>query len=221
MFLPTQKLVSNWPCLKPEIKKDYYLSLQSQLEVAYNTQSIYPEKHLIFRALEGLNITQTKVVLLGQDPYHGEGQANGLAFSVNQGVKIPPSLRNILKELNTDLGRELESGDLTHWLSQGVLLLNTVLTVQAGKPNAHKSLGWETFTNQVIRCISQQNKQVVFILWGKYAQSKIPLIDQTKHLTLCSPHPSPFSAHKGFFGSKIFSKTNQYLIETRQEPISW
>jgi uracil-DNA glycosylase len=188
----------------------------------YEKNNIYPTKSDVFRALELTPFEKIKVVILGQDPYHGEGEANGLAFSVNKGIKLPPSLRNIYRELEEDMGIvSPKHGDLTKWAEEGVLLLNSVLTVEKDKPASHRNIGWEEYTDNIIKEISEKKKNIVFILWGKYAQSKIPLIDQTKHLVIASPHPSPFSARKGFFGSKPFSTTNRYLKENSIEPIDW
>ena len=173
---------------------------------------IFPPEKEVFRALELCPIYETKVVILGQDPYHGEGQANGLAFSVNANIPIPPSLRNILKELKDDVGSEFQSGDLTHWAKKGVLLLNSVLTVRESKANSHAHIiGWESYTDDIIRQVSKTRPCVVFMLWGNYAKAKAHLIDSNKHLILTAPHPSPLSAHRGFFGCKHFSKANTYL----------
>lgn len=185
-------------------------------------ENIFPTKKDIFKALEITPLENIKAIILGQDPYHGLGEANGLAFSVNKGVKIPPSLRNIFKELNSDLGVKIPThGDLTSWAKQGVLLLNSVLTVEKDKPASHKNIGWEEYTDNLISEISNRKNHVVFILWGKYAQSKANLIDREKHLLILTPHPSPFSARNGFFGSKPFSRCNSWLIEKEIEPIDW
>lgn len=184
--------------------------------------TIYPPKELIFRALELTPFENIKVVILGQDPYHGEGEANGLAFSVNKGVELPPSLRNIYEELKSDMGIKIPNhGDLTSWAKQGVLLLNSVLTVEKDKPASHRNIGWEEYTDSIIKKISDKKENIVFILWGKYAQSKKAFIDERKHLVISSPHPSPFSANKGFFGSKPFSKTNTYLKSKGKKEIDW
>lgn len=200
-----------------------YIDKKILIEKAYNRNcEIYPPKEVIFKAIELTTLNSVKVVLLGQDPYHGKGQANGLAFSVNKDVKIPPSLRNIFKELNSDLGIPIPNhGDLTKWSQQGVLLLNCILTVEENKPGSHRGMGWEEYTNEIIKEVSEKKNNIVFILWGKYAQSKIALIDSNKHLILQSPHPSPFSANKGFFNSKPFSKCNQYLKERNIKEIDW
>lgn len=185
-------------------------------------ETIFPPKENVLRALNLTPIEDIKAVILGQDPYHGEGEANGLAFSVNKGIKLPPSLRNIYKELNTDLGIQAPlHGDLTKWAQHGVLLLNSILTVEKDKPASHRKLGWEEYTDSIIKEISTKKEHVVFILWGNFAQSKEYLIDENKHLVIKSPHPSPFSARKGFFGSKPFSKTNEWLKTKGLEPIDW
>ncbi|WP_347452843.1 uracil-DNA glycosylase [Acinetobacter thermotolerans] len=184
---------------------------------------IYPPNHLIFNALNTTPLDKVKVVILGQDPYHGPNQAHGLSFSVQKGVALPPSLRNIFHELHSDLGVPIpKHGDLTHWAQQGVLLLNAVLTVEAGQPTSHQKRGWEEFTDHVIDVINEQRENVVFILWGAYAQRKGQRIDQNKHLVLKAAHPSPLSANRGgFFGCKVFSKANNYLKQHGIEPIDW
>lgn len=185
-------------------------------------ENVLPPKEYIFRALELTPLENIKAVILGQDPYHGEGEANGLAFSVNKDIKIPPSLKNIYKELNSDLGLEIPThGDLTSWAKEGVLLLNSILTVEKDKPASHRDIGWQQYTDSLISQISNEKEHVVFILWGKYAQSKIPLINQAKHLIIASTHPSPFSANKGFLGSKPFSKCNKWLKEKNIPQIDW
>ena len=192
------------------------------VEGIYKGKSVYPPREFLFRALDLTPIGDVKVVILGQDPYHGEGEANGLAFSVNRDIRIPPSLRNIFKELNSDLGIQIPThGDLTKWATQGVLLLNSVLTVRKDTPSSHKDIGWQEYTNSIIKDISYTKSNVVFILWGKYAQSKRGLIDESKHLVISSPHPSPFSARKGFLGSKPFSKCNTYLKSKGIGEIDW
>lgn len=184
--------------------------------------TIYPHNKDIFAAFSHTPFADIKVVILGQDPYHGPGQAHGLSFSVPRGIAVPPSLQNIYKTLTQDVDFSIPShGDLTHWAKQGVLLLNTVLTVEARKAHAHRDIGWETFTDTVIRAISQYNQDVVFLLWGGHAQRKQPLIDLKRHLILTAPHPSPLSAHRGFFDCQHFSKTNQALIERGWPPIDW
>jgi uracil-DNA glycosylase len=193
----------------------------SENSVKYKRGS-YPPKSQLYRSLELAPLERVKVVILGQDPYHGVGQANGLAFSVNMGIRIPPSLRNIYKELEADIGIEAPNhGDLTAWAKEGVLLLNSILTVEKGKPGSHKNLGWEQYTDSIIKQISDEREHIVFILWGKYAQSKESLIDTTKHLIIKSPHPSPFSARRGFLGSKPFSRTNKYLKKNNLKEINW
>ncbi len=185
-------------------------------------ENVLPPKEYLFRALELTPLENIKAVILGQDPYHGEGEANGLAFSVNKDIKIPPSLKNIYKELNSDLGLEIPThGDLTSWAKEGVLLLNSILTVEKDKPASHRDIGWQQYTDSLISQISNEKEHVVFILWGKYAQSKIPLINQDKHLIIASTHPSPFSANKGFLGSKPFSKCNKWLKEKNIPQIEW
>jgi len=185
-------------------------------------ETIYPEESNIFNAFNSTPFNKIKVVILGQDPYHGKGQAHGLSFSVLKGVKLPPSLQNIFKELQADEGVEIpESGDLTSWAEQGVLLLNSILTVRASQPASHHKIGWEQFTDNVIKKISDDRENIVFILWGNYAKSKKDLINSEKHCIIESVHPSPFSAYNGFFGSKPFSKTNKYLISKGVKPIEW
>ena len=188
----------------------------------YNKKTIFPAKDNIFNALKMTDFNNVKVVIVGQDPYHGEGEAHGLSFSVQKGVKLPPSLKNIYKELNDDLGiPPKEYGDLSGWARQGVLLLNSVLTVEKDKASSHKDLGWELFTDYVIKVLNQKEEPIVFILWGNFARSKKSLITNPKHLIIESAHPSPFSAYNGFFGSKPFSKTNNFLIKNKKEPIDW
>ena len=188
----------------------------------YKTKTIYPPKNFVFNALKLTSYANTKVVIVGQDPYHGEGEAHGLSFSVQEGVKIPPSLQNIYKELNDDLGIPIaNTGDLTKWAREGVLLLNAVLTVVKDTPASHRKLGWERLTDYIIKVLNQKKEPVVFILWGNFAKEKASLITNPKHLIITSPHPSPFSARYGFFGSKPFSKTNNYLKEHGIEEIDW
>nr|WP_188205971.1 uracil-DNA glycosylase [Alkalibacillus aidingensis] len=217
------ELHTDWnSLLNDEIKSKWFRELEGSLKQLYQSKVIYPPYNQIFRALNLTSFKDTKVVILGQDPYHGEKQANGLSFSVNQGTKIPPSLKNIYKELAEDIGCDIpEHGDLTHWATEGVLLLNTILTVEDGKPNSHKLLGWEELTNQIIELLSNYKDHVVFILWGKQALEKQKFIDQTRHTIIHGPHPSPLSAYRGFFGSKPFSQTNHNLIQNGQEPINW
>lgn len=209
--------------LHDEIEKVYFKKLIKNISREYITEEkIFPHFNNIFQAFTLCSFENVKVVILGQDPYHGEGQAHGLAFSVPEGVHIPPSLQNIYKELQNDLSDTIpKSGNLSHWAKQGVLLLNSTLTVQEGKPASHQGFGWEIFTDAVIQKVSDEKDHVVFLLWGNYARQKIAYIDTTKHCVLTAPHPSPLSAHRGFFGSRHFSKTNAYLIEHGIKPILW
>ena len=208
--------------LSEEMKKDYYQELLAFVQKRREEVSVFPEEKNVFRALELTPFESVKVVILGQDPYHGFGQAHGLSFSVQKGIPLPPSLRNIYKELQEDLGGELPTeGDLSHWAKQGVLLLNTVLTVEEGNANSHKGMGWERLTNRLIESLNELNHPVIFILWGKPAQDKEKLITNSNHVILKSPHPSPLSAYRGFFGSKPFSKVNEILIQQGQTPIRW
>lgn len=208
--------------LQEEFTKDYYLSLRNFLITEYKTNTIYPDKHDIFNALHFTAYKDIKVVILGQDPYHGPGQAHGLSFSVNPGVRIPPSLLNIYKELSYDLGCFIpNNGYLKKWADQGILLLNTVLTVRAGEANSHKNKGWEIFTDKIISLVNEKEDPVVFLLWGSNAIKKKDLITNKKHLILTSVHPSPLSASRGFFGSKPFSKINEFLISINKQPIDW
>lgn len=216
-------LKNDWASyLEPEFKTEYYLRLREFLAREYKTRMIYPDMYDIFNALHYTPFTDTKVVILGQDPYHGPGQAHGLSFSVKPGITPPPSLQNIFKELQDDLGCFIpNNGYLDHWARQGVLLLNTVLTVRANTPNSHKDLGWENFTDKVIRSLNEKNEPIVFLLWGSHAQRKAELITNKKHLLIKSPHPSPFSANRGFFGSRPFSRCNQFLRSMGLEEIDW
>lgn len=208
--------------LAEEFDKQYFSDLIQFVKSEYKTQRIYPPGKLIFNAFDSCTFENLKVVILGQDPYHGPGQAHGLCFSVNDGIPFPPSLRNIFKELNGDIGKEIPtSGNLTEWAKQGVLLLNATLTVRAGQAGSHQKRGWEEFTNAVISTISDNKENIVFILWGNYAISKRKLINESKHFLLTSVHPSPLSASRGFFGTKPFSKTNEYLQSKNLEPIIW
>ena len=209
--------------IESEFQKPYFLELKRFLDNETTLgKVIYPHQNLIFNAFEQCLLEEIKVVIIGQDPYHGTGQANGLAFSVNVGQKIPPSLRNIYKELKDDVGFEIPThGDLTAWAKQGVLLLNSVMTVEEGKPGSHQHKGWETFTDAVINKLSGENNGIVFLLWGNYAKSKMELIDASKHYVLTAAHPSPLSAYQGFFHCKHFSKTNEYLLQQGKKPISW
>ncbi|MFR2820009.1 MAG: uracil-DNA glycosylase [Clostridium sp.] len=218
-----QILKNDWnELLKDEFSKDYYLSLREFLKNEYTTKIIYPDKYDIFNALHYTSYKDVKVVILGQDPYHGPNQAHGLSFSVSPGVKIPPSLLNIYKELNSDLGCYIpNNGYLKKWADQGVLLLNTSLTVRAGEANSHKNKGWEIFTDKIISLINEKTDPVVFLLWGNNAINKKKLITNKQHLILSSTHPSPLSASRGFFGSKPFSKINKFLISVNKAPIDW
>jgi len=192
------------------------------IDTEYNTKTIYPEKNNIFNALKLTEYKDVKVVIVGQDPYHGEGEAHGLSFSVQDGIKIPPSLQNIYKELESDLGiSPYTNGDLTRWAKEGVLLLNAVLTVVKDSPASHKNFGWERLTDYIIKVINEKDDPVVFILWGNFAKEKSKYITNKKHLILTSPHPSPFSARSGFFGSKPFSKANQFLEQNKLSKINW
>ena len=208
--------------LAEEMQKDYYQELQAFVQKRRAEVRVFPEEKNVFNALELTPFESVKVVILGQDPYHGFGQAHGLSFSVQKGIPLPPSLRNIYKELQEDLGGELPTeGDLSHWAKQGVLLLNTVLTVEEGNANSHKGMGWERLTNRLIESLNELNHPVIFILWGKPAQDKEKLITNPNHVILKAPHPSPLSAYRGFFGSKSFSRVNDILIQQGQTPIRW
>lgn len=208
--------------LNTQRSEPYFKELEDFVEQQYAKKCIYPKESQIFNALELTPFDKVKVVILGQDPYHGEFQANGLSFSVNKGVKIPPSLVNIYKELESDLGiRNVLNGDLSSWASQGVLLLNATLTVEQKKPGSHQKKGWEVFTDYIIEQLSQQKQGIVFVLWGSYAQKKGRNIDVKKHLVIQSAHPSPLSVYRGFYGSKPFSTINTYLQEKNKTPINW
>lgn len=219
------QIESGWKkMLNVEFSKPYFLQLATHLRTEkIQGKNIYPPGSRIFNAFSLTPFDEVKVVLIGQDPYHGAGQAHGLCFSVPEGITPPPSLVNIFKEIRSDLGIETPSGfgNLSKWAEQGVLLLNAFLTVRANEPLSHSKIGWEEFTNTVISCLSENKKGVVFILWGKFAQSKQALIDETKHYVLKAAHPSPFSADKGFFGCKHFSKTNELLMKEGKAPIDW
>ena len=217
------KIASSWKeKLKIEFEKSYFIELTQFVRAEYATQLVYPKAKDIFNAFDYCPFEETHVVIIGQDPYHGPGQANGLCFSVNDGVKPPPSLVNIYKEINQDVGKPISgSGNLVCWAMQGVLLLNATLTVRATSPGSHQNKGWEQFTDAVIQLISDQKENVVFILWGAYAQKKGEVIDRTKHCVLMSPHPSPFSANRGFLGCKHFSKTNAFLKSKGLKEIDW
>ena len=203
-------------------KSDGFRKFLNIINEKYNNQTVYPAKNNIFNALKLTSYKDTKVVIMGQDPYHGEGEAHGLSFSVQKGIKIPPSLQNIYKELESDLGiKPSLHGDLTKWAKEGVLLLNAVLTVEKDKPASHRNLGWELLTDYIIKAINEKNEPVVFILWGNFAKEKKKYITNPKHLIITSPHPSPFSAYNGFFGSKPFSKANDFLLKNYLKPINW
>lgn len=217
------KIESSWkPVLREEFEKDYFKRLTEFIREEYQTKKIYPPAKLIFNAFAQCPFGRLKVVILGQDPYHGPGQAHGLCFSVNDGVEFPPSLYNIFKELNQDTGKPIPgSGDLTSWARQGVLLLNATLTVRARQAGSHQGKGWEIFTDAVIHKINELKEHVVFILWGSYAIRKGEFIDRGRHLVLTSVHPSPLSAGRGFFGNNHFSRANAYLAQHDMEPIKW
>ncbi|SHF16578.1 uracil-DNA glycosylase [Clostridium fallax] len=219
----TVKLNNDWKnLLNEEFSKDYYLKLREFLKKEYQTKTIYPNMYDIFNALHYTAYKDVKVVILGQDPYHGPNQAHGLSFSVKPGVKTPPSLVNIYKELNTDLGCYIpNNGYLKKWTDEGILLLNTSLTVRAGLANSHRGMGWEILTDKIIEILNRREDPIVFILWGNNAISKEKLITNKKHLIIKSPHPSPLSASRGFFGSKPFSKTNNFLKSIGKTPIDW
>lgn len=208
--------------LKEEWGKDYYKKLRKILIHEYQNYSIFPDKYKLYESLKFVDYDDVKVVILGQDPYHGKGQAHGFSFSVLPGTRIPPSLRNIYKELENDLGCSIpNNGYLIKWAKQGVLLLNTSLTVREGQANSHKDIGWQILTDKIIELLGAREKEMVFILWGRNAINKIPLIRNKNHLILQSVHPSPLSAHRGFFGSRPFSKANQFLINHNEKPIDW
>ena len=207
--------------LAPIKNTEYFTTLWEKVKEEYQTTKCFPPKNQIFRAIELTPFDKVKVVIIGQDPYHNDNQANGLCFSVSDKVKAPPSLKNIFKELEDDLGIKKTSNELEMWAKQGVLLLNATLTVRAHEANSHKDLGWEQFTDFIIKEISDKKENVVFVLWGAFAQKKAGLIDASKHFVIQSAHPSPFSVHKGFFGSRPFSKINQFLEEKGKEPINW
>lgn len=208
--------------LNPEFEKPYYLRLRQFLKEEYRTRTIYPDMYDIFAAFHLTSYADLKVVIIGQDPYHGPGQAHGLSFSVKPGIGVPPSLQNIYKELHDDLGCPIPNhGHLVKWAEQGVLLLNAVLTVRKDMPNSHRGMGWETFTGRVIELVNEREKPVVFILWGKNAQEKRELITNRRHLVIESPHPSPYSANRGFFGSRPFSRTNAFLKANGLPEIDW
>lgn len=208
--------------LKIIFESEGFKKFYNIIENEYNTKTIFPPKDYIFNALKLTPYQNVKVVIVGQDPYHGVGEAHGLSFSVQKGIKVPPSLKNIYKELESDLGiSPFNEGDLTYWAKQGVLLLNAVLTVEKDKPASHRKLGWERLTDYIIKTLNNKENPVVFILWGNFAKEKKELITNPKHLVLTSAHPSPYSASYGFFGSKPFSKTNDFLVKNNLNPIDW
>ena len=217
------KLEESWKKrLLEEFEKPYFHQLVEFVKAEYANNTIYPPAKEIFKAFDSCSFDDIKVVIIGQDPYHGPGQANGLCFSVRPGVPMPPSLVNIFKERKSDLGKAMPpNGDLTNWAEQGVLLLNATLTVAAKSPGSHQKKGWEEFTDAVIQKLSDEKENIVFILWGAYAQKKGAVIDRQKHFVIESPHPSPFAAHRGFFGSKPFSKANEYLKSQNLSTIDW
>ncbi|MBO6159103.1 MAG: uracil-DNA glycosylase [Firmicutes bacterium] len=217
------RLDNDWQALlQNEFTQPYYLNLRSFLKEEYRTRTIYPDMHHIFSALQHTSYRDVKVVILGQDPYHGPNQAHGFSFSVQPGIDIPPSLMNIYKELQTDLGLYIpKTGYLKKWADQGVLLLNSVLTVRAGSPGSHQGMGWEIFTDDIIRLLNEREKPLVFMLWGRYARNKKNLITNKNHLVLEAAHPSPLSAYHGFFGCRHFSKANAFLKAHQMEPVDW
>ena len=208
--------------LQPEFEKPYFSALTNFVREEYKQTTVFPPGKLIFNAFNLCPFDKVKVVIIGQDPYHGPGQAHGLCFSVNDGIPFPPSLLNVFKEIKSDIGTDApKSGNLIRWAEQGVLLLNATLTVRAHQAGSHQKRGWETFTDAAIRALAEQREHLVFILWGAYAQKKGAVIDRKKHFVIESPHPSPLSAHRGFFGSKPFSKINSYLERRGEAPIDW
>lgn len=208
--------------LKEEFTKDYYQNLRKRLAIEYKTRTIYPAMENIFNALKYTSYEDVKVLILGQDPYHGPNQAHGLCFSVQKGVDKPPSLKNMFKELESDLGIKAPShGCLIDWTKQGVLLLNTVLTVREGEPNSHKNLGWTIFTDRIIELLNERQEPVIFVLWGRNAIDKLPLITNSRHFVLTAAHPSPLSASRGFLGCKHYSKINEILKSIGKDPIDW
>jgi len=217
------KIEQSWKeLLKDEFEKEYFKNLTDFVKQEYKKHTVYPPGKDIFKAFDLCPVENVKIVIIGQDPYHGKGQAHGLCFSVKDSVKIPPSLRNIYKELNDDIGKPIpETGNIEHWAKQGVLMLNATLTVRAGNAGSHQGKGWETFTDAVIEKISNKKENLVFLLWGAYAQRKGQVINPEKHFILKSAHPSPLSAHNGFFGNKHFSKTNEFLKSKGLTEIDW
>ena len=223
MLQKDYKIILGWEeVLKNEFSKEYFTNLETFLDKEYKEQIIYPEKKYIFSALQLCSLNKTKVVIIGQDPYHRKGLANGLSFSVKKDKKIPPSLKNIFKEMTNDLKIKTPThGDLSSWGKQGVLLLNSTLTVKEKEPNSHNNIGWENFTNKIIEILSERKKGIIFLLWGKFAQKKEQLINKNIHYILKTSHPSPFSANSGFFGCKHFSKTNYILRSQNKKIIKW
>jgi len=217
------KIASDWSdLLKEEFEKPYFSQLAEFVRKEYAEGIVYPPGNQIFRAFDVCPVEQVKVIIVGQDPYHGPGQANGLCFSVRAGISEPPSLVNIFKEVTSDTGSQMPSnGELERWSAQGVLLLNAILTVRASSPGSHQNRGWEIFTDEVIRKLAEEKDHLVFLLWGAYAQKKGAIIDRKKHLVLEAPHPSPLSVYRGFYGCRHFTKTNQYLSQHNKEIISW
>lgn len=218
------KIEPSWKkVLETEFDKDYFVKLTDFVRQEYQNSTVYPPAKFIFHAFELTPFDRVKVVILGQDPYHEAGQANGLCFAVNEGTRLPPSLQNIYKEIEADLGKKpsFPAGDLEEWAKQGVLLLNATLTVRAHQANSHSNMGWELFTDALVKVLSEQKENLVFILWGAYAQKKGEVIDAARHLVIKSAHPSPLSAYNGFFGSHPFSQCNNYLSLIGQEPINW
>ena len=217
------KIEKSWKDkLEQEFEKEYFKKLINFVKDEYKNHTVYPPGPKIFNAFEHCNFDNIKVVIIGQDPYHGPNQANGLCFSVNDGIPSPPSLKNIFKEIKEDIGKPLpQNGNLERWADQGVLMLNAILTVRENSPGSHQGKGWEEFTDQVIKIVNDVNEHKVFILWGAYAQKKGAIINPKKHLILKAAHPSPFSAHHGFFGCKHFSQTNKYLEDNKEQPIKW
>jgi uracil-DNA glycosylase len=217
------KIEESWKKrLAHEFEKPYFKALISFIKAEFNTHTLYPPAGKIFNAFQKCTFDNTEVVIIGQDPYHGAGQANGLCFSVNDGIPMPPSLKNIFLEIKDDLGKPIPaSGNLERWANQGVLLLNATLTVRANEAGSHQNKGWEEFTDEVIRLVSEEKENLVFMLWGAYAQKKGTIISEKKHLILKAAHPSPFAAHKGFFGCRHFSKANEYLRKKGKREIEW
>ena len=222
-MIELQEIDSQWQeALKEEFQKDYYHELMAKVSEAYENNQVFPPANEVFNALNLTPLSQVKAVIIGQDPYHDVGQAHGLCFSVKPGVKVPPSLVNIYKELHDDLGCSIpEDGYLVKWATQGVLMLNTVLTVNAHVANSHKGYGWEKFTDAIISKVNEEDRPIVFLLWGAPAQKKKKLLNNPKHLILEAPHPSPLSVYRGFWGCKHFSKTNDFLVKNGIEPIDW